>query len=178
MKTHLLFIIPLVLILVAKSANSAIPPYSGGGHTVLSHPETPQHRIIREVATDAGVHPLLIQAIIKTEHSSEFTAPKTRLEENLYRRWNNRERATAYGWMQVVYGWHKDNCALSSAKDLLEFRKNVECGTKIYSDCEDPAILDDNKRTNKALLCYNGGGDKQYPSRVLANLGKIIVGQL
>jgi hypothetical protein len=74
-----------------------------------------------------------------------------------------------FGLMQVCLRVHMDKFDKLKSKDHLSVTSNVLVGTEILKNC-----LDKKKgNINKALACYNGGGDKMYVTKVRTALAGI-----
>lgn len=147
--------------------------------------DTPTELIISEVSHDYGIDPIITTAIIVTESGWDMRHDRMRYEPHLLGRfkregWQSDEEhrmfASSFGLMQVVYGIHRKDCRLESWADLLNRRKNIECGLLVLQKCLDmhrdverPA-----ERLRRALGCYNGDRDN-YPARVFSNLAQLAI---
>lgn len=86
-----------------------------------------------------------------------------------------RERSllsSSIGLGQVVYGFHRQRCALKSARDLINPRINLNCTAMVLGDCL--ARQKDNNYNNRlrgALVCYNGSNT--YPDKIFAAWRKL-----
>jgi soluble lytic murein transglycosylase-like protein len=82
---------------------------------------------------------------------------------------NNAKSGTQDGLMQIVRGLHKERFRKLKEKNTFNVTSNVLVGTEILKEC-----LDKRKGAiDKALACYNGGGDKHYVTKVRKNLTAI-----
>lgn len=75
--------------------------------------------------------------------------------------------ATSYGLMQIMY-----QTALETGNtfvyptELCDPERNIEIGCLILARCLRRAGRDEATMIRKALLFYNGGGDREYPTHV------------
>jgi len=99
---------------------------------------------VYEVAKEHSIDPLLILSVMHVE--SEFH-PKAQSTHG------------AKGLMQVVPYWHKDKL---KGRNPLKMAVSIEVGTRVLHDC----LVRAKDNVNRALICYNGGGDKKYQMKV------------
>ena len=69
------------------------------------------------------------------------------------------------GLMQVLLKTHRKKFK----KNPLDLRENIRVGSLILSDCVKPRV--DIKQIGR---CYNGGGDRKYPSKLEAMYQKTL----
>lgn len=103
--------------------------------------------IIEDVRVEHRLPHGLIESVIMQE--SGFQADVVREEPTLRKKFAKKEDRSAYGLMQVVYGWHKKRCGLSSPDELLIPSVNVRCGALVLSERYDEAV-------QQTLSRYNG----------------------
>lgn len=166
-------------------------------------PASELDEIIAECASEYGQPPLLIKAMIMQESPHpreaypEVYPYRMRTENHLWKRkeykktlskcvdsigrgLNTVEKnicVTSYGYMQIIYGFHKDKCGLESFVDLLDTKTNICCGAKIMRDLEDRhvEIKNSKQRYTKVLHGYNGGAE--YPGKVFSHMAGLILEQ-
>lgn len=75
-------------------------------------------------------------------------------------------QSAALGLMQVLPKWHIDKIKAAKTEvgspELFDIDANIYIGTRIYYDCRKKT-----KSLEKALVCYNGGGDPNYAKSVM-----------
>lgn len=91
------------------------------------------------------LNPRLILAVIKTESKFRISA----------------KNGSSRGLMQVHLRYHQSKFQSSNAYDVDD---NVRVGSIILNDC-----VKRYKVRDKALTCYNGGGDPNYAEKALKN---------
>lgn len=145
-------------------------------------PKTKFSEIIFEAARDYQVDPRLIAAVIFTESSGKQYA--CRYEPNFFKKYletSTRKtlkgfvppnfqtevcgRAFSYGLMQIMGNTARENGFTGEyLAELFDPRTNILLGTKILK-----RFLENEATAGKALLRWNGGSDKEYPTRVFTN---------
>lgn len=137
--------------------------------------------IITTAAMKYGLSPALIAAVIHVESSgcqwagryeqafySQYIHPRpfemlpghrpTRVTNATEKRW----RATSWGCMQIMGETARENgYEREHLSELCDPAINIELGARILRK-----FIDNTDTLDKALLRWNGGGDKGYPGRV------------
>lgn len=132
----------------------------------------------RTTATAHGLDPALVCALVHHE-SGNWKPWAARYEPGFYGRYvatiqgisetEKTLRATSFGLCQVMgqtareLGFNGDYLT-----ELLDPVTNLEFGCRKLARCMDRH----GGNVKEALLCYNGGGDKGYPDRVLQHLSR------
>jgi soluble lytic murein transglycosylase-like protein len=129
------------------------------------------YAVARSAALNAGLDPVLVQAVI--EHESSWNPWAARYEPGFYNTYTSHMkvtdtektlRATSFGLMQVMGQVARekgfDDKFLTALLDPLN---SVTYGCRKLKDCLDR----ENGDIRGALLRYNGGGDPHYPDMVL-----------
>lgn len=142
---------------------------------------------IKEKAAKYGLDPRLVAAIIYQESSGDIWA--SRYEDGFYHQYikhlnrkslpgyvprffptlatEKRLRATSWGLMQIMGETAREHGFKARYLNKLARPKlNLEVGCRYFKHLLD--ITDDN--TQKALLKWNGGGNRDYPQVVLAHI--------
>lgn len=122
------------------------------------------HELIDKLADKHGIDPLFLHAMIQTE--SSYNEDAERFEPHVKAKYFPTKPdyySTSSGLMQVVYGFHKDRCGLTSFKDLQDSRVNIECGITYFLYCHERY-----ETLHDALSCYNGDWSGEYAERVLS----------
>lgn len=138
--------------------------------------EVPTAELVRHLSIEAGISPIVTEAIIEQESGGKEDA--LRFEPHVYARVRGKtdeERrmlATSFGLTQVM-GYHaRQTCGLKSWAELLQPEKNIRCGLTV--------LKGNIKRTGKlraAIVAYNGSGPdaERYGERVLARIAEKLI---
>lgn len=131
--------------------------------------------VVRSVAKEYRIDPLLVEAVIEQESNWKLDAMRyeprlaQKFAEAGYRSDVITPLATSFGLMQVVFGLHRERCGVESPVDLLDAETNVRCGVSYLRAC-----FDKSKNVRAALVCYNGG--EAYAQKVIERLAQKLVG--
>lgn len=147
----------------------------------VSPGEKPISQIIRDVAHEHGVSPLLVEAIIR--HESRYDAEALRFEAHHEKHAakhaktpeQRRMYASSVGLMQVM-AWHAPRYGLTWS-DLLNPETNIRVGTDILAQCQKKFGSGNVSKLKQVLGCYNGDPNK-YPPKVFEALGEIVAERL
>lgn len=153
---------------------------------VLVSPETaPTSEIIKIVAAENRINPILLQSIIDVESGGKNDA--IRFEPAVYGRINRRgsdeERmlASSHGLMQVM-GYHAEKtCGLKSWAELYNPTINIRCGARILLSSLQSSARGESRASNlrTALVRYNGVGEQaeKYAGKVMERIAELIINQ-
>lgn len=151
----------------------------------LPQEQKPLGQIVKEAAKRHGVSSLLLTALITQESGQNLRADRMRYEPHLHGRfkcpaWANdaecKAYATSWGLSQVVYGFWKEHCGLTSYSDLLDPEVNLNCGASILGECL--KRNDKMKKIERYRTClgqYNGDRTGKYSNEVLGHLTDIVI---
>jgi len=145
-------------------------------------------KLIQKTSKANHISPLIAKAIIKIE-SNKLRTDRIRHESHLLNKfkkekWMNpiehQALSSSWGLMQIIYGYHKDACELDSYSDLLDPETNIKCGLTVLQGClkaNQEGNTTELNKLRKALICYNGKGEKakQYADKVLDTLLEVSV---
>ena|SRR5271156_1560058 len=128
----------------------------------------------KTIAAEYSLDPVLICAIIEQESSWRPWA--VRFEPAFHTRYvvplsltptEAHARSFSYGLMQVMGQVAREQgCKFEFLTELCKPEESIRQGCIKLKKCFDRA----NGDVTQALLCYNGGGSKNYPIQVLARM--------
>lgn len=148
--------------------------------------ELPIDAIVKEVAREHQIPPLLLHALHIQESGRGLRTDRVRFEPHLLRRFKreawmtdmeHQAMASSWGLGQIIYGIWKDFCGLNSYADLLDPYTNVDCSAKILRDClnRSAKIKSKSERYRLCLSRYNGDMSGGYASKVLDHLTDLLL---
>jgi soluble lytic murein transglycosylase-like protein len=143
--------------------------------TVMTKEETIQ--LAKQIATEHGLSPALVCAVIEQE--SGWNTWSQRFEPAFYDKYiaphypqrttESIARATSYGLMQVMGATARElGFSDASMVTLCNERTGIYWGCMKLESCLQKSKQDE----TSALLKYNGGSNKIYPSQVAARKSK------
>lgn len=150
-------------------------------------PETlPLEDLIQRAATKHGVPPLLMRALILQESGRGLRTDRVRYEPHLQKRFKRdswmtdmeyQALASSWGLGQIIYGFWKDHCKLTSYADLLDPARNLDCSASILRDCltRRKSVSSKATRFRQCLREYNGGDE--YAGQVEAHLVELVLSE-
>lgn len=131
-----------------------------------------------KVAREEGIDPIILTTIINQE--SGWNPHTFRHEPHLEAKFG-RAGSTSFGLTQVIYGWHKDRCGLSSHLELFDAEVNIRCGIAVFRHClKSSSVKDKSGKLRDALRCYNGSGNqaREYSNQLMASIQQQLIDQL
>lgn len=151
---------------------------------VVSPQEVDTEQLIESISAEFGINPVIVKAMAVQESGHWNRTDRVRFEKHLHGKFktpahlNEIEKqfyASSFGILQVIYGFHKERCKLSSYSELLEPAKNIRCSLTILS--ENLKAAKGKNRLKQALTRYNGSGPEaeKYAEQVLARIGQMMV---
>lgn len=151
---------------------------------VVSPEQIDTEKLIESISAEFGINPVIVKAMAVQESGHWNATDRVRFEKHLHGRFktppglNEIEKqfyASSFGIGQVIYGYHKERCKLSSYSELLEPAKNIRCSLTILS--ENLKAAKGKNRLKQALTRYNGSGPEaeKYAESVLARIGTMMV---
>lgn len=150
-------------------------------------PETlPLEDLIQRAATKHGVPPLLMRALILQESGRGLRTDRVRYEPHLQKRFKReawqtdmeyQALASSWGLGQIIYGFWRDHCKLTSYADLLDPARNLDCSASILRDCltRRKSVTSKAARFRQCLKEYNGGDE--YAGQVEAHLVELVLSE-
>lgn len=146
--------------------------------------EVDVEQLIESISAEFGINPVIVKAMAVQESGHWNATDRVRFEKHLHGRFktppglNEIEKqfyASSFGIGQVIYGYHKERCKLSSYSELLRVDVNLRCTLTILS--ENLKAAKGKHRLKQALTRYNGSGPEaeKYAEQVLARIGMMMV---
>lgn len=128
--------------------------------------QKPLSKIIEEAADRNDVEPSIIKRIIAWESNNgqdteHFEIKHCEKDKSCQQQFDLIARHSSHGLMHVLGTTAESECGMTW-QDLVDTEKGVQCGTKYFGK-----LLRKYGSIERALLAYNGGGDKLYPQKVL-----------
>ena len=152
---------------------------------------TPSQELLDAVARKADKYGLdYARLCAQVETESSWNPKATRFEPAFLKRYveplgfpvqEAQDRATSWGLLQVMGQVAREFGFKGAFEDLLDPETGLEWGCRKLKQCIRLASQKGEEGVlgvEKALLYYNGGGDKEYPKRVLAKVEKYPAGQV
>lgn len=151
---------------------------------VVSPQEVDTEQLIESISAEFGINPVIVKAMAVQESGHWNATDRVRFEKHLHGKFktpahlNEIEKqfySSSFGILQVIYGFHKERCKLSSYSELLEPAKNIRCSLTILS--ENLKAAKGKNRLKQALTRYNGSGPEaeKYAESVLARIGMMMI---
>lgn len=151
---------------------------------VVSPQEVDTEQLIESISAEFGINPVIVKAMAVQESGHWNRTDRVRFEKHLHGKFktppglNEIEKqfySSSFGVLQIVFGFHKERCFLSSYSQLLEPATNIRCGLTILS--ENLKAAKGKNRLKQALTRYNGSGPEaeKYAEQVLARIGQMMV---
>lgn len=140
---------------------------------------------IEQSSTKYKIPALLLRALVVQESGQGLRSDRVRYEPKLQSRFKRlpyqtdmeyQALASSWGYAQIIYGIHRQTCALESYADLLDPATNLDCAGKILSNCLlRRRVGSKSERFVACLKEYNGGDS--YPGEVLDHLANLVLEQ-
>lgn len=176
------------LLQLARSELETLKRKAIDSFTVVKLAEATNSKPVSQIIKDASVlykiPPLVILAMVHQESGEELRPDRVRYEPRLQKRFKCSQfeteieckfRASSFGLMQIIYGFHKQFCGLESYSDLLDPQKNIYCGTKLLRSCLDKRSGSVSQKFRACLSEYNGDDSGEYANQVLSRLALLEV---